>query len=174
MRLMSISQIYRTISGATQRTLLNGLFSLLNLGLMLIYSLPLALVGVSFALLGFIFTLVSSFFLLSLEHKEKEWEGKIQSLTVQLINGVSKLRVAAAESRAFAAWAKKYTQLNQINFKIIGINNLVAIFNELLSLVSFMFLYWFGFTVIENAQGDENGLKLGTFLAFNAAFGTFF
>jgi NHLM bacteriocin system ABC transporter ATP-binding protein len=173
-RIMSISQIYSIFSGATQRTLLSGLFSLLNLGLMFIYDFKLTLVAIAVTLLAVISTTISSFILLSKERRQEELSGDIQGLVVQLINGVPKLRVAVAESRAFAAWAKKYSEQNQLTKEIIQVNDIVSVFNELLSLVSMILLYWFGFLAIQSTQTGETSLTLGTFLAFNAAFGVFF
>ena len=173
-RIMSISQIYSIFSGATQRTLLSGLFSLLNLGLMFIYDLKLTLVAISVTLLAVILTTISSFILLGKERRQEELSGEIQGLVVQLINGVPKLRVAVAESRAFAAWAKKYSEQNQLTKEIIQVNDIVSVSNELLSLVSLVLLYWFGFLAIQGSQTGESNLSLGTFLAFNAAFGIFF
>ncbi|OKH33023.1 NHLP bacteriocin export ABC transporter permease/ATPase subunit [[Phormidium ambiguum] IAM M-71] len=173
-RIMSISQIYSVFSGATQRTLLSGLFSLLNLGLMFIYDLKLTLIAIGITILAVILTMISSFILLSKERKQEELSGEIQGLVVQLINGVPKLRVAVAESRAFAAWAKKYSEQNQLTKEIIQVNDIVSVFNELLSLVSLILLYWFGFLAIQGSSTGENSLTLGTFLAFNAAFGIFF
>lgn len=173
-RIMAINQIYSLVSGATQRTLLNGLFSLLNLGLMFIYSFPLTLVALAITFLAVILTVISSLILLRQERKQEQLAGEIQGLVLQLINGIPKLRVAVAEERAFAAWAKKYSQQNQLNWQIIGISDIVSVFNELLSLASTILIYWFGFASIQSAATGQAGLNLGTFLAFNAAFGTFF
>lgn len=173
-RIMSISQIYSIFSGATQRTLLSGLFSLLNLALMFIYDLKLTLVAIAVTSLAVILTIISSWILLGKQRKQEELSGEIQGLIVQLINGVPKLRVAVAESRAFAAWAKRYSEQNQLTQEIIQVNDIVSVFNELLSLVSLILLYWFGFLAIQGSQTGESSLTLGTFLAFNPAFGIFF
>lgn len=173
-RIMSVTQIYSIVSGATQRTLLGGLFSLLNLGLMFVYSLQLTLVGLGITLVAVILTFTSGIILLRRERKQEQLAGELQGLVVQLINGVPKLRVAVAEQRAFAAWAKKYSQQNQLTWEIITISDIVSVINELLSLASSILLYWFGFAAIQSAAAGQEGLNLGTFLAFNAAFGTFF
>ena len=173
-RIMSITQIYSLVSGATQRTLLSGLFSLLNLGLMFFYSLPLTLVGLALTLIAVILTVTSGLILLGKQRQQEQLSGEIQGLMVQLINGVPKLRVGVAEERAFAAWAKKYSQQNQLNLEIIRINDIVSVFNELLSLASSILLYWFGFAAIHNPAAGQEALTLGIFLAFNSAFGTFF
>ncbi|NEQ17420.1 MAG: ATP-binding cassette domain-containing protein, partial [Moorea sp. SIO3E2] len=102
----------------------------------------------------------------------QQLSGEIFGLTVQLIGGISKLRVAAAESEAFACWAKKYTQQVKLILSTQLVEDLLTAFNVMLPAVSSMLL--FGFTVALMAQSvGETGLSTGTFLAFNTAFGTF-
>ena len=173
-RLMAVSQIRRKLSGATQKTLLSAIFSLLNLVLMFVYSLPLALVGIGLSVIAVIITVASSAMLIRKDRLMEAVEGEINGLTVELINGVSKLRVAAAEGRGFAAWAKKYSQRIKVKAGVQRIDDSVSVFNEALPLISSVLLYWFAIMFIEMAKAKgEGGLNMGTFLAFNAAFGTF-
>lgn len=173
-RLMAVSQIRSKLSGATQRTLMSAVFSLLNLGLMFFYSWQLALVGIGLTLIAVIVTIVSSALLIRKERQEETADGDINGLTVELINGVSKLRVSAAEGRAFAAWAKKYSQRVKLKAGIKRIDDSVSVFNEALPLVSSILLFWFAMMFMQMAQAKgESGLNMGTFLAFNSAFGTF-
>ncbi|MEG5052881.1 MULTISPECIES: NHLP bacteriocin export ABC transporter permease/ATPase subunit [unclassified Microcoleus] len=172
-RLLAVNQIRAQLSGATQRTLLNAIFSLLNLGLMFIYSLPLALVGIGLTLIAVIVTVTSSLLLIPKERQMETGEGDINGLTVELINGVSKLRVAAAEGRAFAAWAKKYSQQIKLRTGIKRIDDSVSVFNEALPLVSSILMFWFAIQFMENPKTGGDVLNMGTFLAFNSAFGTF-
>ncbi|MEB3280590.1 MAG: NHLP bacteriocin export ABC transporter permease/ATPase subunit [Lyngbya sp.] len=173
-RLMAVSQIRQLISGATQRTLLNAVFSLLNLGLMLFYSWKLALVGVGLTGITVIFTGVSSLLLIRQERQQETADGEINGLTVELINGVSKLRVATAEERAFAAWAKKYSRRLKLKANIQRINDGISVFNEVLPLLSSILIFGFAIAFIQAAKSQGNtGLNMGTFIAFNSAFGTF-
>ncbi|NMG05530.1 NHLP bacteriocin export ABC transporter permease/ATPase subunit [Brasilonema sp. UFV-L1] len=173
-RLLAVSQIRAKLSGATQRTLLSAVFSLLNLALMFVYSVQLALVGFGITLIAVIVTVISSILLVGKNRKQEAADGEINGLTVELINGVSKLRVAAAEGRAFAAWAKKYSQRTKLKAGIKRIDDSVSVFNEALPLISSILLYWFAILFIQMAQAKGGiGLNMGTFLAFNSAFGTF-
>ncbi|VEP18570.1 NHLP bacteriocin export ABC transporter permease/ATPase subunit [Hyella patelloides LEGE 07179] len=174
-RLLAIRQIRSQLSGASQRTLLSGIFSLLNLALMFIYSIKLALIGLGISILAIIVTITSGTLLVRKERQQEKLDGEIDGLTVQLIGGVAKLRVAAAEERAFATWAAKYSQKTKLTFGIQGINDAVSTFNEALPLISSVLLFWFAILFIQlaQAQGNPTGLTAGTFLAFNAAFGTF-
>lgn len=174
-RLLAVSEIRSQLSGSTQRTLLTGVFALLNLGLMFIYSWKLALVGIGITVLVIIVTVISSRMLISKQRKQQELDGEIDGFTVELINGVAKLRVAAAEERGFAAWAKKYSYRAKLQSKVQGINDSLTVFNEALSMVSSILIFWFAILFIQMAavQRNPSGLSAGAFLAFNSAFGVF-
>lgn len=172
-RVLAVSQIRQKLSGATQRTLLSGIFALLNLGLMAVYSWQLALVGVGISVLAILVTVTSGLLLVQKSRIQQEIEGRINGLTVQLINGVVKLRVARAEERAFAAWAKLYGQRIRLKAMFQRINDAVSVFNDALLLVTSALLFWFGNLFIQMGQATGSGLNAGTFLAFNAAFGIY-
>ena len=102
----------------------------------------------------------------------QELSGEVFGLTVQLIGGVSKLRVAAAESEAFTAWAKKYTQQTKLMLSTQLVEDSLTAFNVMLPEVSSMILFGLAVTLITQLPG-QTGLSTGTFLAFNSAFGAF-
>ncbi|MEH1944496.1 MAG: NHLP bacteriocin export ABC transporter permease/ATPase subunit [Nostoc sp.] len=166
-RVMAVREIHQKLSGATQRTLLSGIFALFNLVLMFIYSWQLALVGVGLAIFAAVVTTIASFLLVKKSKKEQELNGTIQGLTVQLINGVAKLRVTMAEERAFAAWAKKYSQQIRLKASWQEIKDGISIFNEALPLVSSILLFGFAMLFMQTR------LTLGTFVAFNYALAIF-
>ena len=170
-RVSAITQIRDRLSGSILRTLLTSLFSLLNLVLLIFYSFPLALVAIAIALVAIIITTVSGMITRRKMRPLQQLSGEIFGLTVQLIGGVAKLRVAAAESEAFACWAKKYTQQIKLMLSTQLIEDLVTTFNVILPAVSSILL--FGLAVYFTQQSPETGLSTGTFLAFNTAFATF-
>ncbi|AOX01929.1 NHLP bacteriocin export ABC transporter permease/ATPase subunit [Moorena producens PAL-8-15-08-1] len=171
-RVSAVNQIRDRLSGSILRTLFTSLFSLLNLGLLIVYSLPLAFVAIAIALVAVIITTISGMITRRKMRPLQQLSGEIFGLTVQLIGGISKLRVAAAESEAFTCWAKKYTQQVKLILSTQLVEDLLTAFNVMLPAVSSMML--FGFTVALMGQSvAETGLSTGTFLAFNTAFGTF-
>ncbi len=170
-RALSINQIRQKLSGGTQRTLLSGLFALLNLVLMFVYDWQLALVGVGVTLFTTVVTTVASLLVIRQLRRQQELDGEINGLIVQLINGVTKLRVAMAEERAFAAWADRYSQRIRLKADFQLIRDNVSVFNEVLSLVTAALLFWFAVASISAAQAG--GLTVGKFLAFNSALGIF-
>ncbi|MDJ0574494.1 MAG: NHLP bacteriocin export ABC transporter permease/ATPase subunit [Xenococcaceae cyanobacterium MO_234.B1] len=171
-RVSAITQIRERLSGSILRILFTSLFSLLNLGLLLIYSFSLALVAIAVALVAVIITTVSGIIIRRKMRPLQQLSGEIFGLTVQLIGGVSKLRVAAAESEALKSWAKKYTQQVKLMLSTQLVEDILTTFNVMLPAVSSMLL--FGLAVYfteQSTTGTE--LSTGTFLAFNTAFGTF-
>ncbi len=174
-RLLAISQIRAQLSGSTQRTLLNGVFAILNLGLMFAYSLQLALVGLGVSVLVIIVTLISSRMLVTKQRLQEQVDGDINGLTVELIEGVSKLRVAAAEERAFGSWAQKYSQRINLESGIKHVDDSLTVFNEVLPVLSSVLIFWFAILFIQIAamENKPGGLSPGSFLAFNAAFTVF-
>ncbi|MEH1945840.1 MAG: NHLP bacteriocin export ABC transporter permease/ATPase subunit [Nostoc sp.] len=173
-RVTSISTIRRLLSGTTLITLITGLFSLLNLGLLFYYSWKLALVGVAVAVVAIAVTTLSGMLLVYKVRPLLEIKGSIFGQTVQLINGISKLRVAGAEERGFASWSKNYSRQIKLELSTQNVEDGVALFNTVMPTVTSGILFWFTIQQLQEAQTTGAiGLTIGTFLAFNSAFGTF-
>lgn len=174
-RLLAVSQIRQELSGATQRTLLNAVFALLNLGLMFIYSVKLSFVALGITAVTILLTTISSVLLVRQARQEETLSGKLNGLNVELISGVAKLRVAAAEDRAFGAWTKLFSQRIQIVSRMQRIDDSVTVLTESLPLLSSVLILWFIMKFFNAEQeSSKDVLSLGSFLAFNSAFGTFF
>ncbi len=173
-RVTSVSTIRRQLSGTTLITLLTSLFSLLYLGLLFYYSVNLAFIAVAIALVVFVFTTVSGALLVRKVLPMLELQGTIFGQIVQLINGVSKLRVAGAEERAFAFWSKSYSKQVRLDLSTQYIEDVVTIFNTVLPTLTSAVLFFFAAKLIADAKVSGGiGLSIGTFVAFNSAFGTF-
>ncbi|MEH1796843.1 MULTISPECIES: NHLP bacteriocin export ABC transporter permease/ATPase subunit [unclassified Nostoc] len=173
-RVSAITQIRQKLNDTVLRTVFTSFFSLLNLGLLFIYSSSLALVVVAVALVAIIFTTISSVLSRQKLRALEEIEGEIFGFTVQMVAGVSKLRVSNAEDRAFAYWAKKYSQQLKLKLSTEVIEDVLAIFNTAMPTVSSIIIFWLAVTLITQAPSQsETGLSTGTFLAFNSAFAIF-
>lgn len=170
-RVSSISAIRRKLSGSALQGIFAGAFALLNLGLLIYYSPALAIValGVAGVIMGV--TVASGLVLVRKYRPLLELQGKLYGLVVQLMNGVSKLRIAGAEERAFAAWGQRYGQQLRLTLSTQQIEDAVDAFNTVLPVVTTLILFWLASTAI--APDSDRGLSTGTFLAFSVAFGTF-
>lgn len=174
-RVMTISQIRSQISGATLRTLLSSLFAVLNLALMFVYSWQLSIVIMVISLVIFTITFISSRKIVSKNRKQEELGGILSGFTIQLINGVAKLRVAMAEERAFAAWAKQQSKILKLRSGVQRINDSVAVVSETIPLITSILLFWFAILFMQMSRQSQNpvGLNAGSYLAFASAQGLF-
>jgi ATP-binding cassette subfamily C protein len=173
-RVSSISSVRQQLSGTTIINLTSGLFALLNLGLLFYYNVKLALVAVAVAVVTVSFTSICGIFLLRKVRPMLEVKGEIFGQTVQLINGISKLRVAGAEERAFAAWSKNYSRQIKLELGTQFIQDIVTLFNTLMPTITSALLFWFTIQLLTESQTKgEAGFTIGTFMAFNSAFGIF-
>ncbi len=168
-RVTAVSQIRSYLGGTTMRTLFSSVILLLNLALLSYYSLRLTLVALLVALISAAVTIVSGTIILRYSRQLIELQGKFFGLLVQLINGLAKLRVAAAEGRAFARWATDYAQLLRLEFKRRQVQDAVLVINIGVSTLGAIVL--FASASVLMRQGA--GLTTGVFLAFYVAYGTF-
>ncbi|WP_275330727.1 NHLP bacteriocin export ABC transporter permease/ATPase subunit [Nodosilinea sp. PGN35] len=168
-RVSSISAIRRQLSGSALQGVFAGVFSLLNLGLLIYYSPLLAGVAVLVGLLVLAVTVGSGLVLVRRYRPLLERQGQLYGLVVQLINGIAKLRMAGAEERAFAAWGQRYGQQLRLTLSTQQLEDGVAVFNTVLPVVTTGALFWLASLML---NGDTD-LSVGRFLAFSVAFGTF-
>ncbi|MBD1874971.1 NHLP bacteriocin export ABC transporter permease/ATPase subunit [Nodosilinea sp. FACHB-131] len=172
-RVSSISQIRQRLGNTLLKSLFSSLFSLLNLGLLFYYSVPLALIATGVALLNMAVTVVSGMLTLKKIRPLHDQQGKLFGMMVQMINGVAKFRVAGAETRAFAYWGRQYGQELRLTLASEGIEDNLTVINNLLAALTPAVLFAFATGMIQQSQAGDGGFSTGTFLAFNAAFGTF-
>lgn len=167
-RANAVSGIHEILAGATLRSLLGGTLALLNFGLLTLYSLPLALVALGAGAVTATLTAAVSVALLRLEREIESLRGALRAGVVDTVQGVSKLRVAAAEERAFLAWAERYGRQQELLLRRKALEDRVSVAQFGLSMFSVVLLFWFSV----NGLGDLR-LSAGSFLAFYVAYGAF-
>ncbi|WP_431961837.1 NHLP bacteriocin export ABC transporter permease/ATPase subunit [Actinacidiphila sp. bgisy160] len=160
---MGISAIRRVLAGlgpvAVQATTVGAM----NLVLLLLYSVPLAL-----AALGML--VVIGAVLLGLGLWELRWQrrlvelgNKLNNEAFQTLRGLPKLRVAAAESFAYAAWARRFARSRELQRRAGRVKNITTVLNAvylpLCSLIMFMLL----------AGPARGSLSASGFLTFSTA-----
>ncbi|MGA2079433.1 MAG: NHLP bacteriocin export ABC transporter permease/ATPase subunit [Holophaga sp.] len=169
LRALAMDTIREVLTGATLAGLVTALFSSLNL--LLVFYLDarlgwLALAFTAVVLLGFG---LAGAGVLRLEPRRQRAAGELSALTYQLLGGAAKLRAAAAEGRAFAAWCLRLGAERHLE---VGLNRLRLVFrclDESLPALGPLALC----AALGVLRGGPGGLDAGAFLAANAAFGAF-
>jgi len=166
-RAISINTIRKTLSGSSMNSILAGIFSIFNLFLLFYYSKDLAITASILVLVAIATTLLLGYFGVRYQKVIAESDGKLSGFLLQLIFGISKIRVAGAEKRAFYLWADEFSKKRKFKFKAETVSNLFSIFNGVFPVICSMILYYF----VVNSQ--KIVISTGNFLAFNAAFVNF-
>lgn len=168
-RAMAINTIRQMLTGNTVATVLASVFALFNFVLLYYYSWKLALwaTGLVIVLLGVTFLL--TYYQLRHQREIQKVQGKIAGLVFELLNAIAKLRVSAAERRAFLVWSTQFRRQRELTIDARKTGNLLTAFTStapvLMSMVIFATVQW--------SLRKQGGFDTGDFLAFNSALGQF-
>ncbi|WP_328875773.1 NHLP bacteriocin export ABC transporter permease/ATPase subunit [Streptomyces sp. NBC_00287] len=160
---MGISAIRRLLAGVGPTVAQSVTVGAMNLGLLLWYSVPMAL-----AAIGMLVVIAAVF--LGLGLWQVRWQrrlvvlgNKLNNQAFQTLRGLPKLRVAAAENYAYAAWAAQFARSRELQQKVGRIKNLTtvlgAVYLPLCTLLMFMLL----------AGPARGSMSAAAFLTFNTS-----
>lgn len=171
-RVGAVDAMRRLISGATASSIMTSVFSTFLFAQLFYYSWQLALVATAVIAVAMAVSMFTSYLKLQVYRQIMELEGKIAGLVLQLVTGIAKLRVAGAEGRAFAEWAREFARQKRSAVKTGAIENVLTVFNTAFPvLASIALFYSLMYLMEEAAKTGDTRISLGDFIAFNAAFG---
>ncbi|NGO48357.1 NHLP bacteriocin export ABC transporter permease/ATPase subunit [Streptomyces ureilyticus] len=160
---MGISSMRRMMAGIGPVVVQAGTVGLMNLVLLLVFSVPMAL-----AAIGMLVVIATVF--LGLGLWQVRWQrrlvvlsNKLNNQAFQTLRGLPKLRVAAAENYAYAAWASEFARSRELQQRVGRIKNLNtvlgAVYLPLSTLIIFMLL----------AGPARGSMSAGAFLTFTTS-----
>ena len=164
MRAMGITQIRQILTNAAMSSILAFLFSLVSFALLFYLDHRLALLALLLFLIVTGVTCWGAVVQLRYERENYRAQGRVSSIVLQLLTGISRLRIAGAEKRALAFWARSFSRRAKLSFQAQSVGNNVATFVASVPVLSSCVIY-----AAVAFLGSER-LTLATFLAFNAAF----
>ncbi|MEU9195663.1 NHLP bacteriocin export ABC transporter permease/ATPase subunit [Streptomyces hundungensis] len=160
---MGVSAIRRVLSGIGPVVVQAGTVAVMNLVLLLCFSVPLALVTVALLIVIAAVFLTLGMAELRWQRRLVELGNKLNNQAFQTLRGLPKLRVAAAESFAYGAWAGEFARSRELQQRAGRIKNLTTVLNSvylpLCSLLMFVLL----------AGPARGSLSASAFLTFNTA-----
>ncbi|MFJ5642425.1 NHLP bacteriocin export ABC transporter permease/ATPase subunit [Streptomyces sp. NPDC093223] len=160
---MGISAIRRLLAGVGPVVAQSVTVGAMNLGLLFWFSVPMAL-----AALGMLVVIGALF--LGLGLWQVRWQrrlvvlgNKLNNQAFQTLRGLPKLRVAAAENYAYAAWAGEFARSRELQQKVGRIKNLTTVLGSVYlpvcTLLMFMLL----------AGPAQGAMGAAAFLTFNTS-----
>ncbi len=176
-RAMMVSDISQEIGNNAIGAMLTGGMAVLNIALCYYYSARLAVIAVVSAVIVSGYTAGLSSLIRGSARKLGLSQGKIFGMQVQLISGISKIRIAGAEQRAFNHWAKQQARQLRVSAVIQRLEGLGGLINTGLNHATTICLYYFAAALLASdaklaavGQAGSVFLTMGAFLAFNGAF----
>ncbi|MGW1892719.1 NHLP bacteriocin export ABC transporter permease/ATPase subunit [Streptomyces sp. NPDC002004] len=160
---MGVSAIRRLLAGVGPVVVQAGTVGAVNLVLLFWYSVPMALAAIG------MLTVIAAVFL-GMGLWQVRWQrrlvvlgNKLNNQAFQTLRGLPKLRVAAAENYAYAAWAGEFAHSRELQQRVGRIKNLTTVLNAvylpLCSLLMFVLL----------AGPARGSLSASAFLTFNTS-----
>ncbi|MFD7257924.1 NHLP bacteriocin export ABC transporter permease/ATPase subunit [Streptomyces sp. NPDC059874] len=160
---MGISAIRRVLSGIGSVCVQASAVGTVNLVLLLVYSVPLAMTAL--AMLAVIAAVFLGLGLWQLRYQRRliKLGNQLNNQAFQTLRGLPKLRVAAAESFAYAAWAREFARTRELQQRIGRLQNVItvlgAVYLPLCTLVMFVLL----------AGPARGAMSAAEFLTFSTA-----
>jgi len=166
-RVLWIDQIQQYVSNVTVSAALSGIFSLFSLALIFIYDPSIAVLAVAMAAIALVVLVAQSIVVARYSRAIAERGGRVASDVLQMIDGIAKLRVANAETRAFVRWLDDFVDQRRA---IVGNQRAMIPFTNF----SRTWPIVAGFAVIAYVVFHNAGaLDAGTYLTVSAALGQF-
>jgi NHLM bacteriocin system ABC transporter ATP-binding protein len=175
LRANAINSIRELLGGSVMSSVMSSLQGGFNLFLLFTYGPRLAATALVMLVVVVGFQSLLLWMSLRRRYAQADMDGGLSGLVLQLLDGISKLRVGAAESRAFAVWSRRYAASAQNSYAIERFDAWSGVFNASFPILSTMALYYVvnGSLYPEPGSAPAAPISVGEFMAFTAAFSTF-
>ena len=164
----AIGHLRELLTSATIAAVLGGIFSVFNLMLLFYYSPGLALTATGIVLAVLVLSMALAYRTLRYQRPARLLQQRIAGRVLQLLTGISKLRVSATEPAAFARWARDFAAQRKLEFRARVASNWLGVVNSVVPIVAPLIIFY-------QAAGLQQSrpITTGSFLAFYAAFVSF-
>ena len=153
--------------------LFSGLFSLMYLAVMCYRSIELTVMTtLPLAVGSFLYAIGAA---VSIQKTEKilDKKGKLYAFLVEMMSGITKIRLVHAENRAFYMWSKAFAKKKQEEITVQKIAALLRVFKTAMQMMGTLLLYYGFAKQLQHTSSVSSSLSLGAFLSFFAAYGAF-
>ncbi|UQZ83121.1 Alpha-hemolysin translocation ATP-binding protein HlyB [Paenibacillus konkukensis] len=164
-RIGGVGAMFHVISGWLVSGMTIAIFSLLQFGLLFWYQPSLAWLAVLLIVIYAAVFALSSVQLAKHMKRKTEREGKVGGLLVQLLANITKLRVAAAERRAFNRWSGAFSMQRAHAYRLREAANRLTVVNGAYPVLSSLVLFWI-------ISASDIRMNPGAFAAFHTAYAT--
>jgi ATP-binding cassette subfamily B protein len=160
-RINELENIRQFLTGTALTVGLDALFSVVYIIVMLFYSWPLTLVGLSTIPIFVIITLVASPTVSRQLRRKAERNAETQSYLVEVMSGIQTVKAQNIELRSRFSWQERYARYVAAGFKTVVTSTLANSASSFLNKLSSLLILWVGAYLVL-----KKDLTLGELIAF--------
>jgi ATP-binding cassette, subfamily B, bacterial HlyB/CyaB len=160
-RINELENIRQFLTGTALTVGLDALFSVVYIGVMLIYSWQLTLVGLSTIPVFIVITLIASPTISRQLRAKAERNAETQSYLVEVMSGIQTVKAQNIELRSRFSWQERYARFVAAGFKTVVTSTLANSTSNFLNKLSSLLVLWVGAYLVLQQQ-----LTLGELIAF--------
>lgn len=170
-RTMILEQARRHFNDSIIRIIMNGFFSFIYLFIMFFFSWELALIVLQVICITAVVAAIVTTLRLKYIRKQLAIGAKINGFLVQVISGISKLRVAGSINRIFSLWAKDFAISQTLQFRAQKLQNYLITWVTTAQLLIPLIIFT-GIAYALKVTGNIP-ISIGSFLGFYSAMSLF-
>lgn len=160
-RVNELENIRSFLTGTALTIVLDGIFSLIYIGVMMLYNPLLTLVALGTLPLFLLLTLIASPLLQKQLRAKAEQNARTQSYLVQVLNGIHTVKAQNLERHSRNIWQQRYSRYVVDSFRTVITGTLASSTSNFLNKVSQLLVIWVGAYLVVKGQ-----LSLGELIAF--------
>ncbi|MEH1786462.1 peptidase domain-containing ABC transporter [Nostoc sp.] len=160
-RINELENIRQFLTGTALTVGLDALFSVVYIGVMLIYSWPLTLVALSTIPVFIVVILIASPTISRQLRAKAERNAETQSYLVEVMSGIQTVKAQNIELRSRFSWQERYARFVAAGFKTVVTSTLANSTSNFLNKLSSLLVLWVGAYLVLQQQ-----LTLGELIAF--------
>ena len=160
-RVQSVSTLCRTIADIIICMGLTTLFSLLFLVQIHVYAPSLLGISLCIMVLQLAFSMLCGKLHSQVKRKQVHCSDKEQGISYELISGIQKIKMAAAEKRAFAKWAKAYSKTASATYDPPFILKIKSVITTVIAIAGGIGIY---------ILAMEHRIEVADYYTFNCAY----
>ena len=157
-----VQSLCSTLFNTVGMTGLSSLFSFIYIGQIFTFAPSLVIPSIVVTLTTIALSLITTYAQMKISREKMELSSKTSGLTYSTITGIQKVKLAGAEKRMFARWAKYYAREAQLEYNPPAFLKLSGMLTLAVSLVGTLVLY---------AIAVKNNVSVSDYYAFNSAYG---
>ena len=174
LRMQGVSVLSNQLSSTAANGIFNGIFCFWNLLVMFYYSWKMALLAVGIWAVFFVAEMYFSWRQMNYLRNKTEASGRVSGQLLQILAGLNKFRLRAAEERAFYLWTQRFGEEWKWNRKSRWQDTWIGLISSAQPIVLSFCIFYFAMSLSDLSRtGGGAFMTTAEFLSFNAAMGSF-